>query len=100
MERQNARLLIGEKKAVLTEVSFKGAYSPLDCNGTITVPKDCGFLPTMFDGPVYLDGGGMVYRISRTWDTRLKGDEYVIRCSGESESNLEAFLEPLNTGAV
>ena len=87
MVLQNARLLIGEKKVVLTEVSFEGAYSPLDCNGTVTVPKDCGFLPSMFDGPVYIDGGGQVYRISRTWDTRIKGDKYVIRCHGESESN-------------
>lgn len=87
MELQNARLLIGKKKAVLTEVRFEGAYSPIDCNGTITVPKDSGFLPSMFDGPVYIDGGGQVYRINRTWDTRVKGDDYVVRCYGESEKD-------------
>ena len=85
MERQNARLLIGEKKAALTEVSFDGAYSPIDCNGTITVPKDSGFRPGMFDGLVYLDGGDQLYRLSQTWDTRIKGGDYVIRCLGEVE---------------
>ena len=85
MELQNARLLIGEKKLPLTEVRFEGMHGPLDCNGTITVPKDSGFLPSMFDGPVYVDAGGRVYRISRTWDTRLKGDDYVIRCLWEVE---------------
>ncbi len=82
MELQNARLLIGEEKAVLTPVRFEGAHSALGCKGTITVPKACGFLPEMLNGLVYIDDGDRVYRVTRTWDTRLEGDNYVIGCFG------------------
>ena len=84
MHTPNATLLIGDNKSRLAPVHFDGGYSPADSNGTITIPVSSGFKRELLNGPVFIDAGVHVYRITKVWEVHQQGDDYAIRCYAEN----------------
>ena len=85
MNTANARLLTGKNKDPFAPIHFDGMYGLLYCKGTVTIPVSCGFDPSLIDIAAFIEGGSRVYRITRTWDVRQEGDDYVVPCYAEVE---------------